>query len=184
MLQQLKVATVTFKHKFVHIPCTFKQKFVRTQCTFKHFLKRIQIYCAVRRVCVHLPCVGSLDWSDTCGFHNVLHSHRGHCCSHKSKGKHRLPVQVFAKAQNILAVDEIPDPQRPEGSSKTRSFSQCIGAAITPSYEPTPDDQNVRWAHPTIWSWHNQRSTFIDKLSIIVYKIRKQNVKQSLTKNQ
>jgi len=39
-----------------------------------------------------------------------------------------------------------------EGSSKKRSPLQCLGAAITPSYEPTPDEQNVRltWAH-----WRN-----------------------------
>ena len=35
--------------------------------------------------------------------------------------------------------------QSPEGSSKPRSLVQCFGAAITPSYEITPDDQNVRW---------------------------------------
>jgi hypothetical protein len=42
--------------------------------------------------------------------------------------------------------------RRPEGSSKTRSLGQCIGAAITPSYEPTPDDQNVRL---TLAHWRN-----------------------------
>ena len=47
----------------------------------------IKIFCSVRRVCVHLPSVGSLDGSDTGSIHHVLHSHWGHCCSHKSKGK-------------------------------------------------------------------------------------------------
>ena len=36
-----------------------------------------------------------------------------------------------------------------EGSRKTRSLRQCVGAAITPSYETVQDDTNVRltWAH-------------------------------------
>ena len=38
----------------------------------------------------------------------------------------------------------MPTLQKPEGSSNKRSLVQCFGAAITPSYEPTPDDQNVR----------------------------------------
>jgi len=36
-----------------------------------------------------------------------------------------------------------------EGSGKTRTLLQCVGAAITPSYEMVQDDANVRltWAH-------------------------------------
>merc|ERR1719192_1564336 len=52
----------------------------------------------------------------------------------------------------IGAVVALIKARKPEGSSKTRSFSQCIGAAITPSYEPTPDDQNVRL---TLAHWRN-----------------------------
>jgi len=39
--------------------------------------------------------------------------------------------------------------RKPEGSSKKRTWTQCIGAAITPSYEAVQDDANVRlsWAH-------------------------------------
>jgi len=52
----------------------------------------------------------------------------------------------------IGAIVALIKARRPEGSSKTRSLGQCIGAAITPSYEPTPDDQNVRL---TLAHWRN-----------------------------
>jgi len=52
----------------------------------------------------------------------------------------------------IGAIIALYKARKPEGSSNKRSLVQCFGAAITPSYEPTPDDQNVRltWAH-----WRN-----------------------------
>jgi len=52
----------------------------------------------------------------------------------------------------VAAIIVLIKARKPEGSSKSRTFVQCLGAAITPSYEITPDDQNVRltWAH-----WRN-----------------------------
>jgi len=52
----------------------------------------------------------------------------------------------------VAAILVIIKARKHEGSSKSRSVLQCLGAAITPSYELTPDDQNVRltWAH-----WRN-----------------------------
>jgi solute carrier family 6 noradrenalin transporter-like protein 2 len=52
----------------------------------------------------------------------------------------------------IAAIIVLIKARKPEGSSKSRTVIQCLGAAITPSYEVTPDDQNVRltWAH-----WRN-----------------------------
>jgi len=49
----------------------------------------------------------------------------------------------------IAAIVVLIKARKPEGSSKNRTFIQCLGYAITPSYDITPDDQNVRltWAH-------------------------------------
>jgi len=52
----------------------------------------------------------------------------------------------------VAAIIVIIKARKPEGSSKSRTVVQCLGAAITPSYELTPDDQNVRL---TLAHWRN-----------------------------
>merc|ERR1719225_2592273 len=49
----------------------------------------------------------------------------------------------------VAAIVVIIKARKMEGSRKTRSLRQCVGAAITPSYETVQDDTNVRltWAH-------------------------------------
>jgi len=52
----------------------------------------------------------------------------------------------------VAAIVVIIKARKHEGSSKSRTVVQCLGAAITPSYELTPDDQNVRL---TLAHWRN-----------------------------
>jgi len=52
----------------------------------------------------------------------------------------------------VAAIVVIIKARKHEGSSKSRTVLQCLGAAITPSYELTPDDQNVRL---TLAHWRN-----------------------------
>ena len=96
---------------------------------------------------LHVSSWSSLGRQNTCSIYHHLYSNWSSVRLVQSKGK--FVKQNLNLKLIIQKSIQFHFSQKMEGSGKTRTLLQCVGAAITPSYEMVQDDANVRltWAH-------------------------------------